>query len=468
MAAPVVPTDPATLHPATFLNGRTWDRSALAAIARTAAVGQDAGKKTLDHIAVLASPDSVAIVTGQQPALGGGPLYSLVKTAHAIALARRLGAKAVPVFWCASEDHDLGEAGHADVIARDGSIHRFNGDLGGGRASLRFRPAATWWDALIAHCQHHLGAGAGHTWLEQQRPRHDEGLGAWTCRLLTALFSAHGLVSIEGHLLRPLWTTTLQRALDAWPAEHLSKLRQRLIGDGAADPFGPLAQAPLFADRADGRTAVDGAQARALLANEPASLSPGAALRPILQQAALPTLAYVGGPGELAYHRFIMPLYAALGVAAPTLIPRCSLTLVPSWVQRGCDRWQVTPEAIAGRAPTLATHTTSVLAHLDDALRALEQHALPDNHRRRLQAGVVRLRRERDRLAESLARGDRQAAERPAWGALQGWLHPRGGRQERTLSLFQAVWQFGPGIADRLVEAAAVTAAGVHGWIDVR
>jgi uncharacterized protein YllA (UPF0747 family) len=304
--------------------------------------------------------------------------------------------------------------------------------------------------------------------LEQHRPRNDEGMGAWTCRLLSALFRAHGLVSIEGHLLRPLWTSTLHRALDAWPAEPLADLRQRLLSDGAADPFGPLEQAPLFADRADGRTAVDVAQARALLASEPATLSPGAALRPILQQAALPTLAYVGGPGELAYHRFIMPLYTALGVVAPTLIPRCSLTLVPSWVQRGCERWQVTPAAVAGQAPTLPSNANISLAQLDDALRTLEHHALPDSHRRRLQAGVVRLRRERDRLAESLARGDRQAAERPAWGALQGWLHPRGERQERSLSLFQAVWQFGPGIADRLVDAATTTTAGVHGWVDLR
>jgi uncharacterized protein YllA (UPF0747 family) len=441
---------------------------ALTAILRTAAASQDVSKKSLDHITTLTRADSVAIVTGQQPAVGGGPLYSLVKTAHVIALARALGTNAVPVFWCASEDHDLGEAGHADVIARDGSIHRFTGDLGGGRASLRFRPANAWWDALIVHCQQHLGTGVGHTWLEQHRPQSDEGMGAWTCRLLCALFSAHGLVSIEGHLLRPLWTTTLRRAIDAWPAGSLADLRQQLLTAGAADPFGPLESPPLFADRADGRIAVDAAQTRTLLANEPTALSPGASLRPILQQAALPALAYVGGPGELAYHRFIMPLYAALGVAAPILIPRCSLTLVPSWVRRGCERWQVAPEAIAGQTPALPSGTNTVLEQLDSALRALEQQALPDTHHRRLQAGMVRLRRERDRLAESLTRGDRQAAERPAWGALQGWLHPRGGRQERTLSLFQAVWQFGPGIADRLVDAAAVTAAGVHGWVDLR
>jgi len=456
------------LDPTAFLAQGTWDRSALTAILRAAAGEAVAGKTALARLADLLRPDGFAIVTGQQPAVGGGPLYSLVKSAHAIALARRLGANAVPVFWCASEDHDVGEAGHADLIARDGTIRRFNGALGDGRASLRFRPAAAWWDGMIAHCQQHLGAGPGSAWLEQHRPRPDEQMGAWTCRLFTALFTAHGLLCVEGHRLRPLWDSTVKRALDGWPREALADVRRTLLAQGATDPFGALDHAPLFADRASGRTALADAEARTVLAQEPTVLSPGAALRPILQQAALPAAVYVGGPGELAYHRFIMPLYAALGVRAPQLIPRCSLTLVPSWVQRGCQRWQVTPAAVAEQVPALPTGTQSLLEPIDAALRTLAAQTLPDTHRRRLQAGVTRLRRERDRLAASLARADRQAAERPAWGALHGWLYPRGGRQERTLSLFQAVWQFGPGIADRLVEAAAMTGPGVHGWVDLQ
>lgn len=457
----------APLDPATFLTQGTWDRSALGGILQEAGTAYAAGKAARERIAVLRRSDSVAIVTGQQPAVGGGPLYSLVKTAHAIALAKTLGPQAVPVFWCASEDHDLGEAGHADVIARDGNLHRFVSDLGGGRASLRFRPAEVWWDGLIVHARQHLGDGLGATWLAQHRPHADEGMGAWTCRLLSALFATDGLVCVEGHRLRPLWRQTMARALDAWPTTALAALRTHLLGDGVSDAFGPLDQPPVFADRSAGRVALDIVQARSLLEAEPDALSPGAALRPILQQAALPAIAYVGGPGELAYHRFIMPLYAALGVAAPTLVPRCSLTLVPSWVARGCVRWQVTPDQCAGPAPaTTSTHVQ--LTALDAALAELAARPVPDSHARSVQAGLVRLRRERDRLAASLARADRQREDRPAWGTLLGWLQPRGGRQERTLSLFQAVWQFGPGIAERLVQAATVTAPAVHGWVDLR
>ena len=456
------------MNPAAFLAAGQWNRAGLVAVLNAAAVAYGAEKLARSRIAKLGQTNSFTIVTGQQPAVGGGPLYTLVKTAHVIAAARTMGDHAIPLFWCASEDHDVGEASHADVITRDGRIHRFTGDLGNGRASLRFRPARLWWDALWTHCQERLGNGIGSAWLEQQQPIDDENMGAWTCRLMTALFSRHGLVCVEGHHLRPLWTTTMQRALTTWPMADLTSLRQRLLAEGALDAFGPLDQPPVFSDHADGRTALSVAEAQALLITDPTALSPGAALRPILQQAALPALAYVGGPGELAYHRFIMPLYEGLGVCAPRLIPRCSLTLVPSWVERGAERWQVILDALTGQPPSDSLTSDAILSGLDAALIALAEQPAAKVEERRINAGIIRIKRERDRLAASLERAHRQQRERPAWGALQGWLRPRGERQERTLSLFQALWEFGPGIADRLVDAAALSGPGMHRLVSLK
>jgi bacillithiol synthase len=456
------------VNPSAFLAAGQWNRPELVQTLNAAAIAYRVEKFTLSRITKLAQTNSFAIVTGQQPAVGGGPLYTLVKTAHVIAAARTTGEQAIPVFWCASEDHDVGEASHADVITRDGNIHRFTGDLGSGRASLRFRPARLWWDALWAHCQEHLGDGLGSAWLHRQQPIDNESMGTWTCRLMTALFSSYGLVCVEGHHLRPLWTKTMQRAFTTWPTADLASLRQRLLAEGNPDAFGPLDQPPVFSDRADERAAVSVAEAQALLITDPTVLSPGAALRPILQQAALPALAYVGGPGELAYHRFIMPLYEALGVCAPRLVPRCSLTLVASWVERGAERWQVTLDALTGQPPSDSLPSVAILSGLDAALIAMAEHPTAKAEQRRINAGIFRIKRERDRLAASLERAHSQQLERPAWGALQGWMRPRGERQERSLSLFQALWEFGPGIADRLVDAAALSGPGMHGLVSLK
>ena len=71
----------------------------------------------------FADPAAVAIVTGQQAGLFGGPLYTLLKAVTAIQLARQVsssyGAPAVPVFWVESEDHDWAEIRSAEVLDQE-------------------------------------------------------------------------------------------------------------------------------------------------------------------------------------------------------------------------------------------------------------------------------------------------------------------------------------------------------------
>lgn len=430
-----------------------WDRDALARLASAKPVA-----------ALLRDPASTVVVTGQQPAVGGGPLYTLVKVAHAIAVAKRLGEEGVPAvawFWCASEDHDLGEANHADLILRDGSIARVSADLGPGRAALRWRPAALWWDLLFARCRSQLGNGLGTRWLEEHAPRGDEGTGAWLCRLISDLWAGQPLASCEAHQLRPLWSSSLAGAIRDWPRAALEERRQDLTAHGYSDPFGPLNEAPLFADRPEGRTALDPVQALALAADQPDLLSPGAALRPVLQQIALPAAVAILGPGELAYHAAIGPVYAALAAQRPQLVPRCSLTLLPTWTARAAQRLGLSPETLAdGAAPVVeAPHDlrSDRLAAISHAIDVVGDAADP-----RIAAGQARLRRELDRLRTSLARGARVAAGLPAPGAVAGQLRARGKRQERTLSLFQAIWEHGPGVAAELLHAAGETPPGEH------
>ena len=64
----------------------------------------------------LANPGTVAVVTGQQVGFLSGPSYTIFKALTAVRLVRELrqhGINAVPIFWLASEDHDLAEVDHA-------------------------------------------------------------------------------------------------------------------------------------------------------------------------------------------------------------------------------------------------------------------------------------------------------------------------------------------------------------------
>ncbi|HMD31006.1 MAG TPA: bacillithiol biosynthesis BshC, partial [Candidatus Acidoferrales bacterium] len=86
-------------------------------------LGADASvTSSLDRLAAGA----VAVVAGQQTGLFTGPAYTLYKALTAIRVARELtaaGTDAVPIFWLASEDHDLAEVDHCDWLGREGLEH---------------------------------------------------------------------------------------------------------------------------------------------------------------------------------------------------------------------------------------------------------------------------------------------------------------------------------------------------------
>ena len=72
----------------------------------------------------LAQANTVAVITGQQVGFLLGPAYTIFKALTAVRLAQQLneqGISAVPIFWCATEDHDLAEVDHAWVFNQDAS-----------------------------------------------------------------------------------------------------------------------------------------------------------------------------------------------------------------------------------------------------------------------------------------------------------------------------------------------------------
>ena len=146
----------------------------------------------------------------------------------------------------------------------------------------------------------------------------------------------------------------------------------------------------------------------------------------------------------------------------PLLLPRPSLALAPAWFRRACSAWGVAPEVLRpdSRAPTRELPLADGLGALDAALATLTRATLTPDLAKRRDAGAARLQRERDRLARSLARGSRHADGLSAFGPLVGWLYPGGQPQERTMSLVQAIWEHGPGLATALVAAVSDCAPG--------
>jgi len=368
-----------------------------------------------------------------------------VKTAHAVALARQVTAAGRPcraIHWVASEDHDTGEANHADLVGRDGRLRRISADLGPGRAALRHRPALAGWSDLLQALEQHCGPGPGRSFLEGLTPRAGESWGTWQSRFLQACFP--DLLVVEPHHLRQAGAAALQRVVERW-----NDVGTDLRNQGWESFFGALAAPPLFEDLPTGRLALDGATALARLRSAPDQISTGAGLRPVLQQATLPVLASVVGPGEAAYHGALAPIFAAAGIHAPHLIPRCQATLAPSWYLRACSAWAADPATGQAPEPTPAERPRS-MALLDELLAELAPHPHLAGHHRRLATLGQRLERRLQVRPHPVPRG-----------ALRHWAKPRDLPQDRVMSCAQALWEWGPGLTELLVSQIRQAEAGV-------
>ncbi|MBK6765501.1 MAG: bacillithiol biosynthesis cysteine-adding enzyme BshC [bacterium] len=317
---------------------------------------------TVARLSHLRAGRAVVVVTGQQVGYLGGPFFTLVKAYHTVRLARALEATlkfpVLPLFWLEGEDHDLAEI-------RATHFPTANGTLG----ALGFTPEHELPNQEVGRYPLGESSLAGlHSLLAEwpdvagdaaEALEHSYGDGDLSTamgRLLAATLGERGLFICEGRhnglktLAQPLWERVIDRReqlRDTFVARSAEVRAQGFTG-----PMSPTPDAHFFYVVGDDfvRRAVtldgvvkhpDGSSERvspdelkARVARGEWSISPKAGLRPLYQDFVLPSIAYVGGPGELEYHAQLAPFYSLLNVTPPSLFPRLSVTLA----EQKCER----------------------------------------------------------------------------------------------------------------------------------
>lgn len=433
------------------------------------------------HLAALRA-GAAAVVTGQQVGLFLGPLFTVYKAASAIRVARALqdetGAPVVPIFWLQTEDHDLPEIAACHVPRAHGTgLALILAADAANRQSIAHRPLPEDLTAALAS----LGVEIGH--LPHAAPhlerltRHYQPGRTWGdafAGVLAELFAPEGLVLLDPRdpCLAAAAAPLHRRALREFAplAAALATRDQALADAGFAPPVHVRPGAPLAFFHPDG---IDGPRYRlepsgdgfalvgrnqrlsetALLAAldaEPLRFSSSALLRPLVQDALLPTAAYVGGPGEVAYFAQLAPLYEALDLAMPLVVPRARLSVVEPASARLLARLRLTaadarrPEdellAAAGRGDgtgdDLAARLLAPFAAALDAARA-EIEPLGEGARAALaktrQTVETAVHRLAAKVAQARHHADSELVE--AVRRLQRQLFPGGIPQERVYGL---------------------------------
>src|SRR5580704_14056564 len=174
-----------------------------------------------------------AVVTGQQVVLFGGPLLTLLKAATAIARAneatRTTGVEHVPVFWLATEDHDLEEVDQVSLLTKTG-VETLRAGLKVARAvPVGGVVPGPELEAVLDRASELLEFAPVSEWLREcylpQEGAHPS-LALAFGRLMAKIFAAEGLIVMDAasREFHALGTGTLRYAI-----EHAAELQQALI-----------------------------------------------------------------------------------------------------------------------------------------------------------------------------------------------------------------------------------------------
>jgi bacillithiol synthase len=451
-----------------------------------------ASTKTLANIERF-KRGALAAVTGQQVGLFGGPLFSIFKALTAVKLAEQAtvaGVDCVPIFWLATEDHDLAEVNRVAFVSEHGLPETFAvKDLGVATGAVADAPVGAVKfgaeiEPVVERAALLLGDSEVTTWLrEAYRP--GESLGSAFALLFARLFADWGVILLnpadkEFHdLTKPLFRKAIERApeLDDALLERgkalegagyhqqvkvtsattllfevnngaRTAIRRKSNSDGGGDAF------------AIGEERISSAELLGRIDTAPENFNGNALFRPVVQDYLLPTLVYTGGAAEVAYFAQVAVVYERLLGRVTPILPRFSATLVEPKPERILARYQLSlpdvlqgPEkvrdVIAARSlpSDLQTRFSEAYSSVEQSMSALRESIgrldstlidTAENARssmshqiERLQARVARAEQQRNEVVKRHA------------DALSHALFPNKGLQEREVAGVSFVSRYG-------------------------
>ncbi len=434
-----------------------------------------------------------AVVTGQQVGLFGGPLMSLFKVASALALAKQVqdaGVDCVPVFWLATEDHDLDEVNQSLFLTHDFQLAPFEtstfGTAGAPVAYIRFAEGT---NELVAQAAKLLGDSLAADYLRESYVESETFSNAFA-RLYTRIFADRGLILLDPAdadlhgIAMPLFVDALRRSteLDQAVLErnrelHSAGYHEQVKVTRESTPLFALvdgARVPVHCNNetyAIGTERLSGEEVEQRIAAAPENFSANVLLRPVLQDYWLPTLAYIGGPAEVAYFAQAAVLYEKLLGRITPILPRMSATLIEPRIERLLLKYEVElPELFHGEC------------QLRDCLAARSlPPELKDNFelaRRAIQVNLQRISTSLQKLDLTLAEATERAASKMRYqvdrlqkraaqaelrrseivgrhaAQIENALYPNRSLQEREVGALYFYANYGPELIKRLVELA--------------
>ncbi len=327
--------------------------------------------KTQKNISSLSDKKTLAVVTGQQLGILGGPLYTFYKIITAIKLAAFLSERYdeyyfVPIFWLEGDDHDFNEVRGINLINDTNGITKIayaeeliDEDNKGSVGILKFNESLETFYTELEKTLRSTEFTA--PLLEKIKSFYKTGatFKAAFKELIFWLFDQYGLVIFDPQdskikeLLKPIFKKEIIdfRIHTEKLVSTSAKLEEVYHAQVKVRPIN------LFYSNEEGRYLIEPVENEfrlkrkrkkftleellSLIESEPASFSPNVLLRPICQDYILPTSFYVGGPSEISYFAQVMPLYDFYKIESPIVYPRSSATIIEKNIASVIEKFDI-------------------------------------------------------------------------------------------------------------------------------
>lgn len=444
----------------------------------------------------LGDPRTVAVVTGQQAGLFGGPFFTLLKAITAISLAKKFetdnGITTVPIFWIDSEDHDLEEVNKCSVLNKNLDVNCLKLNC----SSTPEQPVSSvtvgdnisivlneLWSTLpetefsanlrtsLSKC-YEPGAGLAQafaSWLDSCLG--DEGIIVFDSSDKSAKKLARSVFTNE--IENPGRTSELATTAGT----ELSELgyHSQVVPSNQATALFQIEQKRELI-RTDGNDFfLGGAKHTGVTLSEkitesPELFSPNVLLRPVVQDTFFPTIAYIAGPNELAYLGQLRKVYESFKVPMPVIYPRISATVIDRASEKFLLKNDLSLDSLEAQDDRLLNNLVreSIPSDLEEALKSAEK----DTEKNLLLigqkivavdqtlAGATKTTRSRiERDLQTLRTKVIQAAKRNddtlkrQFQRTRAQVFPNGAPQEREISFVYFLNRYGPEIVGHLLKS---------------
>jgi len=357
----------------TYQTDKNFFRNDICEILKTQNSEFNSGDKTFENIKLLGEHDTFAVVTGQQLGFLTGPYYTILKALNTIQLSDKLNSrfseyKFVPVFWLESDDHDFTEINNVNIISKENEIKNIKYFENGTEQEKYLKPTGNIvLDKFIEEFINNIEDSFNKSDFSEElfaniRECYKEGVTVKTsfAKFMNYVLQNKGLVLIDPSdnkiksLLKPVFEKELMTSPMSCEAvintsvelekNYAAQVKPKAINlfyihEGNRYLLEPR-ENEIYALK-NSRQKISKTEMFDILESNPERFSWNVVTRPVCQDYLLPTVAYIGGPSEVAYFGQFRDVYKLYEITMPVIYPRTSVTIIENRIEKFLQKYNL-------------------------------------------------------------------------------------------------------------------------------